>query len=69
VTVPTAVFAAAEDWGGSGGPERELAGRITRAGGELADLLAGRPAKVTSPGAVDDPFAGTPSFEELLRGA
>jgi FMN reductase len=67
VTVPTAVFAAAEDWGGSGGPERELAGRIVRAGGELAGLVAGRPGKVTAP--ADDPFAGTPSFEELLRGA
>jgi FMN reductase len=65
VTVPTAVFAAAEDWGGSGGPERELAGRIARAGGELADLVAGRPARAVD----EDPFAGTPSFEELLRGA
>jgi FMN reductase len=63
-TAPTAVFAAAEDWGGAGGPERELAARITRAGGELAELVAGRP-----PRTVADPFADTPSFEDLLRGA
>jgi FMN reductase len=69
VTVPTAVFAAAEDWGGSGGPERELAGRVARAGGELADLLVGRPAERAGRPSADDPFAGTPSFEELLRGA
>jgi FMN reductase len=58
------VFAASEDWAG-GGTEKALAGRIDRAAGELADLVTGRP-----PGArTADPFAGTPSFEELLRGA
>jgi FMN reductase len=64
VPVPTGVFAASEDWAGSG-TEQALAGRIDRAAGELADLVAGRPA-ATGPA---DPFAGTPSFEELLRGA
>jgi FMN reductase len=59
--VPTAVFAASEDWaGGDGG----LADRVDRAAGELADLVAGRP-----PAAPVDPFADpTSSFEDLLRG-
>jgi len=62
VVVPTAVFAAAEDWGGGDGGA--LHERIDRAAGELADLLAGRP-----PAAPRDPFADpTTSFEELLRG-
>ena len=64
VTVPTAVFAASEDWAGAG-VDRALAGRIDRAAGELADLITGRPA---STGPVD-PFADpTTSFEDLLRG-
>jgi FMN reductase len=63
VVLPTAVFAAAEDWAG-GGADQALAGRIDRAAGELADLMAGRP-----PAAPVDPFADpTTSFEELLRG-
>ncbi|HSK58562.1 MAG TPA: CE1759 family FMN reductase, partial [Actinomycetospora sp.] len=33
VTVPTAVFAATEDWAGAGGIDRALAGRIERAAG------------------------------------
>jgi FMN reductase len=65
VTVPTAVFAAAEDWAGAGGVDRALAGRIDRAAGELADLITGRPAS-THP---VDPFADPTPFEELLRGA
>jgi FMN reductase len=65
VPVPTAVFAASEDWGGDGGVERALAGRIDRAGGELADAVAGRP-----PAAPADPFADpATSFEDLLRGS
>ena len=64
VVLPTAVFAASEDWAGSGGAGQALAGRIDRAAGELADLMAGRP-----PAAPSDPFADpTTSFEELLRG-
>jgi FMN reductase len=62
--VPTAVFAAAEDWAG-GGTDAALAGRIERAAAELADRVAGRPADPRPA----DPFAGTPSFEELLRGS
>jgi FMN reductase len=66
VVVPTAVFAASEDWaGGSAGTSRALADRIERAAGELADLVAGRP-----PAAPADPFADpATSFEELLRGS
>jgi FMN reductase len=64
VAVPTGVFAAAEDWAGAG-TEQALAGRVDRAAGELAGLVAGRPVTVHSA----DPFAGTPSFEELLRGS
>ncbi|SOD62925.1 FMN reductase [Streptomyces zhaozhouensis] len=41
--VPTAVFAAAEDWGGDGDPLTDtLPTRITRAAGELAALLSAR---------------------------
>jgi FMN reductase len=59
--VPTAVFAATEDWAAAG---TGLADRTARAAGELADLLAGRP-----PAAPVDPFADpTASFEDLLRG-
>jgi FMN reductase len=65
ITVPTAVFAAAEDWAGTGGVDRALAGRIDRAAAELADLVAGRPATARPV----DPFADpTTSFEEMLRG-
>jgi FMN reductase len=64
VPVPTGVFAASEDWAGSG--DSALAGRIDRAAAELADVLAGRPA-ATRP---VDPFADpTTSFETLLSGA
>jgi FMN reductase len=44
VVVPTSVFAASEDWGSTGGTHGELAMRITRAAGELAELIEGRPA-------------------------
>jgi FMN reductase len=64
VPVPTGVFAAGEDWAGGG--VSALADRVDRAAGELADVLAGRPA-ATRPA---DPFADpTTSFEELLRGS
>jgi FMN reductase len=64
VTVPTAVFAASEDWAGAG-VDRALAGRIDRAAGELADLVTGRPASARPV----DPFADPEtSFEDLLRG-
>ncbi|WP_346618786.1 FMN reductase [Blastococcus montanus] len=62
--VPTAVFAAPEDWAGGDSSGPALTGRVRRAAGELADLVAGRP-----PAAPDDPFADpATSFEDLLRG-
>ncbi|WP_329388053.1 FMN reductase [Streptomyces sp. NBC_01716] len=42
--VPTAVYAASEDWGAAGDGADGLADRITRAGHELAALMGGRPA-------------------------
>ncbi len=65
--VPTAVFAAAEDWAGGDGVARGLAERIDRAAGELAALIGGRPSTVPAR-AVDGPFGGSPSFDALLRG-
>lgn len=63
--VPTAVFAASEDWGGAAESGRGLAERVDRAAAELADVVAGRP-----PAAPADPFADpTTSFEDLLRGS
>ncbi|GAA4579910.1 FMN reductase [Micromonospora coerulea] len=61
--VPTAVFAAPEDWAG-GGADTALRARIRRAGGELAEQVDRRPA-AAGPA---DPFALTTSFEELLAG-
>ena len=62
VVVPTAVYAAAEDWaGGSAGGE--LRDRIGRAARELADEVARR-----APATVEDPFALTTSFADMLAG-
>ena len=61
VVVPTAVFAASEDWGSSG--ERDgLGERIGRAADELAELLASRERRRMA-----DPFEEPTPFEELLR--
>ncbi|WP_430331460.1 FMN reductase [Rhodococcus sp. ACT016] len=57
--VPTAVYAASEDWAGAG--DQGLAQRIARGGGELAAAVAVR----ESVGPVD-PFANSVPFEELL---
>ncbi|RCV51715.1 FMN reductase [Marinitenerispora sediminis] len=60
VVAPTAVYAASEDWGGTGdGLTATLPSRIARAGGELADLVGARPAPAAAAEAV------TP-FEEQL---
>ena len=64
VVLPTGVYAAAADWGagetiGSG----SLPDRIERAGRELAELVAGRPARPL----LDDGLAVGADFEELLR--
>jgi FMN reductase len=65
--VPTAVFAASEDWAGGDSSGGALDERIRRAAGELAGLIAGRqPATPVDP--FDGPFGGTPPFEALLRG-
>jgi FMN reductase len=63
VAVPTAVFAAPEDWAGGATGVPALDRRIARAAGELADLVAGSPAAAAS-----DPFADPVPFEQLLRG-
>ncbi|MFV0252546.1 MAG: CE1759 family FMN reductase [Beutenbergiaceae bacterium] len=61
MTVPTAVYAASEDWGTAG-----LDGRIERAGTELADLMVGLPDRVHH-----DPFdadgAGFIPFEQMMQ--
>jgi FMN reductase len=63
--VPTAVFAATEDFAGAG-PTGSLSARVDRAARELAEavLSDGRPGSVVPV----DPFASPTSFEELLRG-
>ncbi|WP_432991425.1 FMN reductase [Dactylosporangium sp. CA-233914] len=61
VVVPTAVFAATEDWAKGG--RDTLHQRIRRAGEQLAALVAAR-----EPAQPQDPFALTTSFEELLGG-
>ncbi|CAA9235885.1 MAG: FMN reductase [uncultured Actinomycetospora sp.] len=58
--VPTAVFAASEDWG-AGGATGELGARIDRAGAELAAAIAARPAAGPA-----DPFDDVPDFTALL---
>jgi FMN reductase len=63
-TMPTAVFAAAEDWGRAERPEAEgLPARIERAAGELAAAMAGERRARRA-----DPFTDPVPFEELLRG-
>ncbi|HSK24682.1 MAG TPA: FMN reductase [Egicoccus sp.] len=71
--VPTAVFAASEDWGSGGEVDGGLATRIDRAAGQLADLMVGSPVRrppasehtgASGDGRLPDP---TP-FEQLLRG-
>ncbi|MFC8508575.1 FMN reductase [Streptomyces sp. NPDC057411] len=48
LVVPTAVYAASEDWGSGGDEYTEgLPARITRAGNEFADTVAARPARRT----------------------
>ncbi|ROT27259.1 FMN reductase [Micromonospora sp. HM5-17] len=62
VVVPTAVFAAPEDWAG-GTADGTLRGRIQRAGRELAEEVARH-----EPTAPADPFALTASFEQMFNG-
>lgn len=62
ITVPTAVFAATEDFGGTG--SSELSSRIAVAAGELADLVTG--SQVTPPPA--NPYETFTPFDQLLKG-
>jgi FMN reductase len=63
VVVPTAVFAATEDFGSTAGTR--LGERVDRAASELADLLAGRRAAPRR----TDPFDDVTPFDQLLRGS
>jgi FMN reductase len=64
VVVPTAVFAASEDWGASG-VDHALRRRVDRAAAELAALVRTRP--VASRGdQFDRDIAAMGSFEDLL---
>ncbi|GAA1897406.1 FMN reductase [Lapillicoccus jejuensis] len=58
---PTAVFAATDDWASAA--SNGLGGRITAAGAEFGDLLAGSARRAPA-----DPFADVVPFERLLRG-
>ncbi|MFB7615577.1 FMN reductase [Kitasatospora sp. NPDC056181] len=61
VVVPTAVYAATDDWGTTGdGHTGGLPGRIDRAAGELAALLAGR-----GPAGAEQPEAVVPFAQQL----
>lgn len=59
--VPTAVYAASEDWAGADDRDGGLAQRIARAGDELAAAVAGRERTERA-----DPFENSVPFEELL---
>jgi FMN reductase len=59
--IPTAVFAASDDWGADSA-DGTLRSRVTRAAGELARDLSRR-----APATVPDPFALTTNFEDLLK--
>ncbi len=61
VPVPTAVFAAPEDWASVGGPSGALSDRIARAAAELAAAVSARPPRTRS-----DAFADVVPFERLL---
>jgi FMN reductase len=62
VVAPTGVFAAPEDWGGGDAATGSLDARVLRAGRELADLVAGRPAAPAVP-----ELDGFVPAEQLLR--
>lgn len=67
VVVPTAVYAASEDWGGGGDAFTEgLAERVGRAGAELAGLMTGQAATRRRPAAPGDGVEAVVPFEEQL---
>jgi FMN reductase len=62
--VPTAVYAAAEDWGRGEMPaDAGLAARIERAAGQLALVMTALPRPPAT-----DPFEEPTPFDQLLRG-
>jgi FMN reductase len=61
VPVPTAVFAATEDWGSAGSSGSALTARIERAGAELAAVIEQR-----QPAAAADPYAAATPLGQLL---
>ena len=62
VTVPTAVFAATQDWGSAGSSGSALTARIERAGAELAAVIEQR-----QPAAGPDPYPAATPLGQLLR--
>lgn len=66
VVVPTAVFAASEDWGAHGAGD-QLRGRIDRAADELARAVTARPA-ASRLDQFDRDLAAMGDFESLLNG-
>jgi FMN reductase len=66
VVVPTAVFAASEDWGET--RQGALHARIERAAGQLADLLAGPIVRTPRADPFDDTSTDFADLESLLRG-
>jgi FMN reductase len=66
VVVPTAVFAASEDWGTDGVGE-QLGSRIERAAGELATAVLARPATQRLD-QFDRDLAAMGDFESLIQG-
>jgi FMN reductase len=60
--VPTAVFAASEDWGAGRGIEGGLAARIDRAGAQLAGMVARN-----QPRRAADPLVNPTPFARLLQ--
>lgn len=64
VVVPTAVFAAAEDWGAGDSAGDALVARIDRATTEFAALVCGAGSHTIAP----DPFENPTPFEQLLDG-
>ncbi|HCA86127.1 MAG TPA: oxidoreductase [Streptomyces sp.] len=63
VVVPTAVFAASEDWGSGDAHTDGLSARVTRAADELAGLVPGRPA---GSAAVAEPRAAAELMEAVI---
>ncbi|GAA3606208.1 NAD(P)H-dependent oxidoreductase [Kineosporia mesophila] len=66
VVVPTAVYAASEDWASAG--STELSGRVGRAARQLTALMAGAGSSSTAgKSVVKDPFADVLPFGEMMR--